>query len=318
MNTPRIVSLLSSATEIVYALGLGEQVLAISHECDWPPEATHKPRATSSVVDSSRPSGEIDQQVKQLYEAGEPLYAIDVELIRSLRPNLIVTQAQCDVCAVRFDDVRALVESQPELTETRLLSLEPNRLDDIFRDIALVGEATGRRQEAKDFVTALRNRVAVVQAAAALQVAKLGRPKRVALIEWTDPIMLAANWNPELVTLAGGDCPLTPVGEASRYHSWDEVRQFDPEIMVIAPCGFALERAIVEAAGLERLPGWSETSAARENRVYAMDGNAYLNRSGPRIVDTLEILAELIWNTTSVVTPARRSAYAVLPIGGRR
>ena len=301
----RIVSLLSSATEMLYALGLGEHVVAISHECDWPPEVANKPRATTSAIDSKRPSGEIDDQVRRCLAAGEPLYAVDGDLIASLRPDLLVTQAQCDVCAVRLDDVRAMIAARPELAATRLVSLQPNRLEDIFADILRLGEATGRNVEAKELVAALRTRVErVQQRVKAGQAASLTCQRRVAIIEWTEPLMLAANWTPELVEIAGGDCPLTTAGEHSGYHAWSDVAAFDPEVIVVAPCGFGLERALEEAKPLERLPGWFETSAARAGRIFAMDGNAYLNRSGPRIVDTIEILAELFWGV-GVPTAAR-------------
>jgi iron complex transport system substrate-binding protein len=301
----RIVSLLSSATEMLYALGLGENCVAVSHECDWPPEVATKPRATRSAIDSTRPSGEIDDQVRCYLAAGEPLYAADGDLIASLRPDLIVTQAQCDVCAVRLNDVRAMIASRPELSATRLISLQPNRLEDIFADILRLGEATGRNVEAVKLVEALRARLErVQQRVKAGQAGSLSYKRRVAIIEWTEPLMLAANWTPELVEIAGGDCPLTTAGKHSGYHDWSDVAALDPEVIVVAPCGFGLERAIEEAKPLERWPGWFETSAARAGRIFAMDGNAYLNRSGPRIVDTVEILAELFWGV-GVPTAAR-------------
>jgi iron complex transport system substrate-binding protein len=304
MTSLRIVSLLSSATEMLFALGLGESVVAVSHECDWPPEVAKKPRATTSAIDSSRSSGEIDLQVRTKLAAGEPLYGVDSDLIAAMRPELIVTQAQCDVCAVRLDDVRALIASRPELRATQLLSLQPNRLEDIFADLLRLGEATGRVDEATAYVAGLQKRIERVRQRVEHQLAGSGR-RRVAIIEWTDPLMLAANWTPELVAIAGGCCPLTIAGEHSQYHAWSDVAAFDPEVIVVAPCGFDLARAIVEAETLKRLPGWAETAAARAGRVFALDGNAYLNRSGPRIVDTLEILAELFWGATTPPGAAR-------------
>lgn len=295
-SQPRIVSLLSSATEMLYALGLGKHVVAVSHECDWPPEVVGKPQATRSAIDSSLPSGEIDNEVRRMLAAGEPLYAVDAELIASLQPDLIVTQAQCDVCAVRLDDVRAMIQSQPGLAATSLISLQPDRLEDIFADLLRLGAATQRDEAATLFVESLQARVEQVRQQADAEVRRAGRRRRVAIIEWTQPLMLAGNWTPELVAIAGGDCPLTIAGQPSRCHDWVEVVAFDPEVIVIAPCGFGLERAIVEAQPLLSWPGWQETSAAGAGRVFAMDGNAYLNRSGPRIVDTLEMLAKLIWD----------------------
>lgn len=304
MKSLRIVSLLSSATEMLYSLGLGENVVAVSHECDWPPEIQGKPRATKSRIDSSRPSGEIDEQVRGKLAAGEALYEIDAELIASLRPDLIVTQAQCDVCAVRLDDVKAVIATRPELQSTRLVSLQPDRLDDIFSDILRLGAATNRSAAADRLVAALQARVKNVAERSTRELAPHNR-RRVVVIEWIEPLMLAGNWTPELVALAGGTCPLTTAGVPSRYHDSSEIVAFDPEVIVVAPCGFDLERSIVEAKTLARLPGWLNTAAARSGRVYALDGNAYLNRSGPRIVDTLEILAELIWGNAIPVATCR-------------
>jgi iron complex transport system substrate-binding protein len=304
MSALRIISLISSATEMLYALGLGDNVVAVSHECDWPPEIAGKPRVTIANIDATQSSGKIDCQVKEKLAAGDPLYGIDGELIASLRPDLIVTQAQCDVCAVRLDDIRAMIADRPELRRTRLASLQPNRLQDIFEDIQRLGEATQRDFAAQAFVAGLQNRVESARHRVAQQLAHHDR-RRVAIIEWTEPLMLAGNWTPELVDLAGGCCPLTTAGEHSRYHDWSEIAAFDPEVIVVAPCGFDLPRSVCEATCLERLPGWFATAAARGNRVFALDGNAYLNRSGPRIVDTLEILAELTWGT-KVPAAARR------------
>jgi iron complex transport system substrate-binding protein len=315
MNPLRIVSLLSSATEMLYAIGLGENVVAVSHECDWPAEVVGKPRATISNIDSSRPSGDIDSQVRSRLAAGEPLYGVDADLIASLRPDLIVTQAQCDVCAVRLDDVRALIASQPELKATRLISLQPSRLDDILADILRLGEATGREVAARNYVAVLQASIERVRERVALELATHGR-RRVAIIEWTEPLMLAGNWTPELVEIAGGTCPLTVAGHHSRYHDWSEIRAFDPEVVVVAPCGFDLRRSIEEAQALRQLPDWSATVAAQHKQIFALDGNAYLNRSGPRIVDTVEILAELFWGT-SVPAPARQIGLTELvPRGG--
>src|SRR4051812_42134302 len=206
MSSLRVVSLLSSATEMLYALGLGANVLAVSHECDWPPEVASKPRATSAAIDSSQPSGEIDEQVRRRLANGEPLYTVDAELISSLRPDLIVTQAQCDVCAVRLDDVQAMITGRPELATTRLVSLEPNRLEDIFSDLLRLGDATGRRYVAASCVAALQERVERARQRAIGEVTRAGRRRRVAIIEWVEPLMLAANWTPELVEIAGGEC----------------------------------------------------------------------------------------------------------------
>jgi iron complex transport system substrate-binding protein len=309
MPSLRIISLISSATEMLYALGLGEKVVAVSHECDWPPDIAGKPRATISNIDAKRSSGEIDHQVKQRLAAGEPLYGIDRDLIASLAPDLIVTQSQCDVCAVRLDDVRAMAADRPELRQTRIVSLQPSRLQDIVDDILRLGAATDRQLVAKQFVADLQARVNRVRQHATQEVARHDR-RRAAIIEWTEPLMLAANWTPELVEMAGGHCPLAVAGEHSRYHHWAEIAAFDPQVIVVAPCGFDLQRSVQEAEHLQQLPGWYDTAAARAGRIFALDGNAYLNRSGPRIVDTLEILAELFWGD-NVPAAARRLNDAI-------
>jgi iron complex transport system substrate-binding protein len=264
VNSPRrIVSLLSSATEILFALGVGEQVVGIGHECDWPPEATSRPRVTRSWIDSRLPSDEIDRAVHARLAAGEPLYEVDAERLLELSPDVIVTQAQCDVCAVRYEDVVSLVQRTPALAKTQIVALQPSTLAEIFDDIQRVGTAVGAERAAAAF-------------------------------EWVDPLMLAANWTPALIELAGGESGLTVANQHSTYAGWQATVEYDPEVILIAPCGFDLPRAEQEARRLLDLPGWRSLAAVREGRVYLIDGNAYLNRSGPRIVDSLEIVAHLL------------------------
>lgn len=288
----RIASLLSSATEMLYGLGLGEQVVGVSHECDFPPDVRHKPRLTFTRIAVEAASGDIDRQVRELSAAGQPLYEIDVERLAALEPDLIVTQAQCDVCAVRYEDVLAAVRDTPALRGTRVVPLNPATLDDIFADIARLGAATGYEAAAQQLLARLRQRVAAVQQrTAALTDAQ--RP-RVGCIEWIEPLMVAANWTPQLVELAGGRQSLAEAGRHSGYTAWDELLAMDPEVLVVMPCGFDLPRTIAESATLTSKPGWRDMSAVRASRVLAVDGNAYFNRSGPRIVDSLEILARLV------------------------
>jgi iron complex transport system substrate-binding protein len=290
----RIVSLLSSATEILFALGLGDQVVAISHECDYPPEAIKLPRATRSLVDSSRPSHEIDEQVKRLSAAGAALYEIDRALIRELAPDLIVTQAQCDVCAVRYQDVIDFVKAEPRLARTNVVVLQPNSLDDVLNDIVEVGRAAKVREATvAAYVERLRDRRLLMEAALG-KLPEEYRP-RVAVVEWTEPLMMAGNWTPELVEVVGGKSVLAVAGEASGYVTWEELVRARPEVLIVAPCGFNLERSMVEARRLVELPGFQELPAVKQGRAFVVDGNAYLNRSGPRLFDSLEILAHLIW-----------------------
>jgi iron complex transport system substrate-binding protein len=288
----RIVSLLSSATEMLFALGLGEQVLAVSHECDWPPQAKLLPRATRSRIDSLQTSLAIDGQVKQLLAAGEPLYEIDEPLLRSLAPDLIVTQAQCDVCAIRLADVLRLQSAAPELQHTRVLPLNPNSLEDVLIDLVRIGMATGTQSIAGELNSGYRQRIAAVVARTA-RLSAAERP-RVLCIEWIEPLMPAGNWTPQLIRFAGGISGLATGGEHSRYATWDEVAAFDPQIIIVAPCGFDLPRTLQEAEQLPRVPVWQKLTAVQTGNVFAIDGNALLNRSGPRLIETLEVLAQLI------------------------
>ncbi len=288
----RIASLLASGTEILYGLGLGPRVVAVSHECDFPPEVSGKPRATFAHVDSAQSSRTIDDQVKHLASQGAALYEIDEELLVRLQPDLIVTQAQCDVCAVRYDDVIGLVNAHDELQATQVVALNPQTLEDIFADITRVGDAAGVGPAAQQFVASLRARVASVQAKSA-QLTDDVRP-RVVCIEWIEPLMLGANWMPGLVRLAGGRYDLVQHEGHSTYGQWADVRRYDPEVIIVMPCGFDLTRTITESNVLAKLDGWQDLAAVKADAVFAVDGNAYFNRSGPRMVDSLEILAHLI------------------------
>jgi len=288
----RIVSLISSGTEILFAIGAGPHVVARSHECDYPPEATVLPQATRSVVDSSRPSAEIDEEVKRLLESGDALYEIDRDLIRSLQPDWIVTQAQCDVCAVKYQDVIDFVAAEPALAATRVLALKPDNFSEVLAQVDLVGQATGLVADARTYKRELLRRYN--------DVISRTKPERihqqvvVAVIEWTEPLMAAGNWTPELVAAAGGVSVGAKAGEPSGYLTWLDVVAARPDVLIVAPCGFNLERSLTEARRLAYLPGYRDLPAVANGRAYVIDGNAYLNRSGPRIIDSLEILAHLI------------------------
>lgn len=288
----RIVSLLSSATEMLFALGRGDQILAVSHECDWPIAATHLPRATRSRIDSRQSSTAIDDQVRHFVTSGQPLYELDEPLLRQLRPDWIITQAQCDVCAIRLADVLKLRDECPELHDSRVLPLNPLSLDDVLSDILRVGEAVGANSQAETLVREYRQRIDRVRNETK-QLAAQERP-RVLCIEWIAPLMPAGNWTPELITLAGGKCGLATAGKHSRYATWDEVVHFDPQVILVAPCGFNLPRTLMEAEQLPRVSGWQQLTAVREGNVFAIDGNALFNRSGPRVIESLELLAQLI------------------------
>lgn len=321
MTATRIASLLASGTEILFALGLSERVVAISHECDYPPEATNRPRVTRTRVDAAASSGEIDAQVRAMSAAREALYEIDEPLLASLQPDLIVTQAQCDVCAVRFADVLRAVERQPSLRGAQVVPLNPQSLDDIFADILRVGAAAGAEIAARELVDRLQMRVAAVRGRATRGAdtpvcqapttrttqARVSTPQsdayrampkeqpRVVALEWLDPLMVSGNWMPELIELAGGLSRLSLPGQHSPSVTWEAIVAENPDVILVMPCGFDLTRTLAEATLLERLPGWHDLSAVRAGRVFAVDGNAYFNRSGPRMVDSLELLAHLFY-----------------------
>ncbi len=288
----RICSLLPSATEIVYALGLGDQLCAVSHECDYPPEAATKPAVIRSVFDpSTLTSRQIDQAVMDHLRQGTGVYAIDLDRLRRANPDLILTQELCDVCAVPYLEVQRAVEQLG--SGPRLLSLSPALLGDVLQDIRRIGEAAGREKEAEWVVEQLQSRIDRVAAMAA-RVAK--RPATVCL-EWADPLYIAGHWIPEMVELAGGSDGLGMKGVPSTRIEWDWVVAYAPEVIVLMPCGFDVERALSELPLLTRLPGWSDLPAVREGRVYAVNATAYFSRSGPRLVDGLELLARLLHPT---------------------
>ncbi len=286
----RIVSLLPSTTEIAYALGLGQQVVGVTHECDAPPQVQGTPIVTRSALDhTTASSAEIDRVVRGQLRDQLSIYHLDTELLAALQPDLILTQALCDVCAVSFATVQRAVR---DLGGTpRILSLEPTDLEGIFATITAVGAATGQDAAAATLLGTLRARVEYVRQRSA----QVPYRPRVACLEWLDPPFGPGHWLPELVEIAGGHAGLGQAGQPSTRITWEEVLAFAPEVLIITPCGFDLARTTVEAAAI--LPtrhGWADLPAVRNGRVYALDGNAYLSRPGPRIVDGLELLARLI------------------------
>ncbi|HEV8574488.1 MAG TPA: cobalamin-binding protein, partial [Dehalococcoidia bacterium] len=282
----KIWSLLPSATEMLFALGLDDEITGVTHECDYPPKASAKPRVTLSHIDSAQDSGEIDRQVTERFKAGPQLYGIDEDRLRSDPPDLIVTQDLCPVCAVSPSDFTGHMDAAG--CSAGVVCLNPNRLGDVLDSIRQIGEATDRRQEAADLVVALERRIDAVCAATA-DAAR----RRVLALEWLDPPMPGGHWVPEVIELAGGTRGPIALGEPSQKLPWDEMRAIDPEIIVLMPCGFGPERAASEAAVLWRLEGWSRLPAVRKGHVYAVDGNAYFSRPGPRLVDGLEMLAHI-------------------------
>lgn len=284
----RICSLLPSATEILFALGLGDQVVAVTHECDYPVEAQRKPRITTSIVDPElMSSAEIDALVAQALAGGGATYHIDMDVLRQTRPELIITQELCAVCAVDGGEVRraaAVLDPPP-----RILSLEPTRVSEILDCVRQVGEAVGMADRAERVAADLAARIGRVRAATA----GLARP-RVLCVEWLDPPWTAGHWVPEMVELAGGADALARTGEPSRRAAWAEIEAANPEVVILMACGFGVERNLKEAPILRTVPEVQRMAAFREGRVYAVDASSYFSRPGPRIVEGIELLAAIV------------------------
>lgn len=285
----KIVSLLPSATEIVYALGLGNQLAAVTHECDYPPEVSRKPVITRSILPSGLSSGAIDEAVRGQLDQSHSLYTIDCDLLAQIGPDLILTQQLCDVCAVSYDDVMGAVRSLPP-PGPRVLNLAPNSLDDVLDTIRLVGLAAGREAEADQTLAGLRGRIERVRERAGLA----GVRPRTVLLEWIEPLFGGGHWDPELVEIAGGVDAVGQMHGPSTQISWEAVCRFAPEVLVIAQCGFGVARSAQDMPTLEALPGYADLPAARSGRVYVVNGSDYFSRPGPRLVDSLEILASLL------------------------
>lgn len=283
----KIWSLLPSSTEILYAIGLGDQVTGVTHECDYPPDAATKPRVTFSHVDSSKPSAEIDRQVVQHMRAGRQLYNIVEERLRSDPPDLIVTQDLCPVCAVSPSDFEGHMKDAG--CDADVVCLNPHLLDGVIEDVLTVGRATGREKQAREYAESLRERIEAVRRATD------GAPKRrVLTLEWLDPPMPGGHWVPEMVEIAGGiSGPIAP-GEPSRKVPWRELAALQPEVVVLMPCGFDQHRAAREAEALRTIEGWSDLPAVRSGDVYAVDANHFFSRPSPRLVEGTEILAHLL------------------------
>jgi iron complex transport system substrate-binding protein len=282
----RIASLLPSATEIVCAVGARAELVGVSHECDFPAGVSSLPVLTRARLSPVRSSRAIDADVRAVLQDALAVYEIELERLRDVRADVIVTQDLCDVCAVSLDDVRAAV-ARLGVEGVRIVNLHPTRLDDIWSDIERVAVALGRAEDGARVRAELRSRVASIAARAS---APVERP-RVLAVEWLDPILIAGMWLPELVTLAGGTTMVTSPGEHAPTLPLDALRALDPDVVLVKPCGFSLDRTLEERNVLvENLP-WNEWRCVREGRVYVADGNAYFNRPGPRIVESLEILA---------------------------
>lgn len=297
----RIVSLLPSATEICFAIGLGDQLVGVTHECDYPPEAAGKPVVTRATrVAPTMPSAQIDAIVAEQLGTGGELYAIDEATIERLAPDLILTQQLCEVCAISLGEVEALAARLP--TRPRVISLDPYSLQDMLENIRTVGEATGHLRQAEKLIAWLQTRLDLVEE----RTADLARPPRVFCLEWLDPPWSAGHWIPEMVQLAGGEevigglqVPWTreefeEPGQRSVRTTWAEIARQRPEVLIVMPCGFNVERALQEIDVLRRQPEFTQLPAVQAGEVYVVDGSSYFNRPGPRLVDGVEILAQIL------------------------
>src|SRR5713226_2608260 len=282
----RICSLLPSATEIAFALGLGDQVVAVSHECDYPPAASSRPVLTKSAIHQKiHRSLEIDREVEQ---HGGDIYEIDEKLLEQLKPDLILTQELCHVCAVSYTKVKEAARVLD--ADTKIVSLEPSNLEDIIDNIRLVGRIAGRLSQAEKLASLLSQRIEQVKE----KTQPVERRPRVAFMEWLQPPWIGGHWIPQMIDYAGGVDGLGNLGEPSQRIDWDRVVEYQPEIIVLSPCGFDVQQVLAEVHALSAYSGWDKVPAFHSSNIYAVNASAYFSRPGPRIVDGLELLAHVI------------------------
>ena len=282
----RIASLLPSATEIAFALGLGDQVVAVSHECDYPPEASNRPVLTKSAIhQKTHKSLEVDQEVER---RGGDIYEIDTKLLDELKPDLILTQELCAVCAVSYTKVKEAARVLD--SDAKIVSLEPNNLEEIIDNIRLVGRMTGKVSRAEELASQLSLRIERVKE----RTRRVEQRPRVFFMEWLQPPWAGGHWIPQMVDYAGGVEGLGTLGKPSRRIGWDEVVDYQPEIIVLSPCGFDLDGVLKEVQALASYSGWDKIPAFQSSNIYAVNASAFFSRPGPRVVDGLELLAHII------------------------
>ena len=293
MELPRVITMLPSATEIVCALGYRDAIVARSHECDYPNTIKQLPACTESKIDTQKASRDIDNQVNFIVEQGLSVYRVDGDLLKILNPDVIVTQTQCEVCAASPKD---LEDALSDWTGGRpkIVSLEPNGLTDVWTDIQNVANAIGDQQKGEELVKGLSNRMGLIEEKASKFLENpIDRP-RVACIEWIDPLMAAGNWVPELVEMSGGENVFGAAGQHSPWIEWDVVCKEDPDVIVVMPCGYDISESRRNMPALSDRPEWSSLTAVKKGAVFIADGNQYFNRPGPRLADSLEIMAQLV------------------------
>jgi len=286
---PRIASLIASATEIVAALGFEKDIVCRSHECDFPPAVKALPAITEPKFPIAESSYRIDERIKAILAEGISVYRVDADALRQYQPDIVITQTQCEVCAVSLSDVQAAlaewIGSKPQI-----VSLAPNTLDDVWADIRRVAEALNVKQRGDEWVAALNERMATIERLTH----DLDQRPTVACIEWIDPLMAAGNWMPELVAKAGGENLFGQAGEHSPWMTFEQLAQRDPDVILTLPCGFDIACTRKEMSPLTDRGGWTSLRAVQNKRVYLLDGHQYFNRPGPRLAESLEILAEIL------------------------
>ena len=278
----RIVSLVPSATELLFALGVGEEVTAVTHECDYPPEALDLPKITRDLIGPGLPADEIDRAVRELTEQGRSIYELDEHMLQSLAPELIVTQALCAVCAVSYDDVRAIAEQMDPAPE--VISLDPSTLGEVLGDVRTLAQATDAKDAGVDLIADAAARIDRVRLAV-----RDAAPVSVAALEWLDPVLVDGHWTPQLIEYAGGIDLFGLPGEHSETRTWEEIAEARPDVVVCMPCGYDADRALEEAETYA-----DELAELGAKRVVAVDASAYFSRPGPRLVDGLELMAHIL------------------------
>ena len=286
----KVLSLLSSTTEVVYALGCEDQLVGRSHECDYPPAVIALPICTEPKFNVDGSSIEVDEKVKSILQNALSVYYINEDLLKELKPDIILTQSQCEVCAVSEKDVKSVVKNITGINPD-IISVEPNSVKDIFKDIKIIAEALNVVDKGADLIDFMKNRIRTLKKSYDVK-----SELTVAAIEWIDPLMAAGNWVPELIEMAGG---INLFGEAGKHSPWMEYKDLiekDPDNIIIMPCGYNIQKSIIEIDSLIKQKGWKEITAVQNDKVYITDGNQYFNRPGPRIIESLEILIEIFHN----------------------
>ena len=284
----RVLSLLSSTTEIIYALGCGDRLVGRSHECDYPEEVSELPICTIPKFNVDGTSREVDDEVKSLVQSALSIYYINEKLLKELKPDIIFTQSQCEVCAVSVSDVENALKNITGLS-SRVISVEPNSIEDIFNDILTIAQILNVRNKGKELVELIKAKIDSTE-----KIVYQKSSPSVAAIEWIDPLMAAGNWVPQLIRVAGGKNLFGEAGKHSPWMKYNDLLEQDPEIIIVMPCGYDIKKSLIEIKTLESKKGWGSLKAVRNRNVYITDGNQFFNRPGPRIIESLEILLEII------------------------